>query len=255
MLFDTHSHLFLPAFRDIDEVINNAVDNGIKKIFLPNIDNNTVVPMLDLCRKYPDICYPLIGLHPTVIKEGYEKELDIAEQWLNKEKFYAIGETGIDLHWDKTYFKEQIRAFKKHLEWGVKYDLPVIIHHRRSFKETMDVLENSDYSKVAGIFHCFTGSYDEAERIIKLGFKLGIGGVVTYKNSGLDKVLEKTEIKNIVLETDSPYLAPVPHRGKRNESAYLLYTAQRVAEIYGIGIEEVAKITTNNAKEIFRMDH
>jgi len=252
ILFDTHSHLFLSAFKDIDEVIARAVDAGIKKILLPNIDNDTIVPMLDLCRKYPDICYPMIGLHPTKIKEDFEKELKITESRLRKDNFYAVGETGIDLHWDTAYLEQQKKALKKHLEWAEQYDLPIVIHHRKSINETIDVLEDYNNKNITGIFHCFTGTYEEAGKIIEKGFKLGIGGVVTYKNSGLDEVLKKTDISNIVLETDSPYLAPVPHRGKRNESAYLVYIAERVADIYGLTIKEVAEITTRNALNVFK---
>jgi TatD DNase family protein len=253
-LIDTHTHLFLPEFdADRDQVIANARKNGVEKVLLPNVDNSTTEPLLSLVDKYPDFCFPMMGLHPTSVNQNYKEELKIVENWLSKRKFYAIGEIGIDLYWDKTFKDEQEEAFKYQIELAKKYNLPIIIHARESFDEIFKIMDEVNDDKLNGIFHAFTGNDIQAERIVEWGFKIGIGGIVTFKNSGLDKVVYNIDINHIVLETDSPYLAPVPKRGKRNESAYIVHIAKKIAEIKNISLEEVAKISTNNAKQLFKL--
>lgn len=253
-LIDTHTHLFLPEFdSDRDQVVMNAQQNGIEKVLLPNIDGSTITDLLNLVEKYPDYCYPMMGLHPTSVKENYKEELKKVEIWLEKRKFIAIGEIGIDLYWDKTFKSQQEEAFRYQIEIAKKYDLPVVIHARESFDEIFMIMDEIIDDKLKGVFHAFTGDEIQAQRITDWGFKIGIGGIVTFKNSGLDKVIHNIDISHIVLETDSPYLAPVPHRGKRNESAYLLNIAQKIAEIKNTSIKEVAEITTYNANQLFKL--
>lgn len=252
MFVDTHSHLYLSNFdNDIANVVNNAINNNIKKIYLPNIDSTTIDDMLSLEKNYPDIFHSMIGLHPGSVNENYKKELDIVKRELEKGNYVGIGEVGIDLYWDKTYKKEQIDAFNQQVIWAKEYNLPVIIHARDAMDLTIEIIENNKSENLNGIFHCFTGNIDQAFRIMKTGFKMGIGGIVTYKNSGLDKVVREIPLEYIVLETDSPYLPPVPFRGKRNESSYLVYIANKIAEIKGLPVEEIEKITTINANKIF----
>lgn len=252
-LVDTHAHLYMEEFSsDIDDVIKRAIDNGVEKFFLPNVDSLTIDYMLGLAEKYPKHCFPMIGLHPCSVKEDYKDELLIAKDCLERLKFYAIGEIGIDLHWDKTFFHNQQKAFREQIEWAKEYKLPVVIHMRNSFNETFEIVNEMNDSSLKGIFHCFAGTLEEAEKIISLGgFKLGIGGVVTYKNSGLGNVLPLIGLEHLVLETDAPYLAPIPQRGKRNESANIKLIAEKVAEIKGVSFENVAETTTKNSKEIF----
>ncbi len=251
-LIDTHSHIFLPEFdSDRDEVIFNAKENGVEKILLPNVDDSTTERLMELVSKYPDYCLPMMGLHPTSVKENFKEELEKVENWLTKRKFYAIGEIGIDLYWDKSFKQKQEEAFRSQIELAKKYNLPIVIHARESFDEIFLIMNDVMDEKLNGVFHAFTGNGEQAKQIISWGFKIGIGGIVTFKNSGLDKVVNNIDINHMVLETDSPYLAPVPKRGKRNESAYILYIAQKIAEIKNITIEEVAMITTNNAKQLF----
>ncbi len=252
---DTHSHLYLPEFdNDRDEVINRAIRDGIEKICLPNIDTRSVKPMMVLVNKYPDFCFPMMGLHPTSVKKNYRDILKKVREYLHKENFIAIGEIGIDLYWDNTYRKEQMKAFREQITLAIDNQLPVVIHIRESFDEVFQILDEfkPDYPK--GIFHSFTGNLDQAHRAIAMGFKLGIGGIVTFKNSGLDKVVKDIDLKHIVLETDSPYLAPVPKRGKRNESSYMVYTARKIAELHNITIEKIADITTQNATKLFKLN-
>ncbi len=252
MLIDTHSHIYLEDFsHDIDDIIQNAYNNNVKKIILPNINSGSVKHLLDLSDAYPHLCYPLMGLHPTSVGEDYKQELEAVEYWFDKRKFYGIGEIGIDLYWDQTYIKEQKEVFRHQLKLAKSNKLPVVIHLRNSFKEVYKIVEEEQDGNLTGIFHCFSGKEEEAKKIVNLGFLLGIGGVVTFTNSDLDKVIEKIDIKNLVLETDAPYLAPVPKRGRRNESSYLVYVAQKVAEIYNIPVAEVAEITTANARNLF----
>jgi TatD DNase family protein len=252
MLIDTHSHIYSEDFHDdIDEVLQNAYNNDVKKIILPNIDSGSIKRLVDLSNNYPHVCYPLMGLHPTSVAADFREELSVVEYWLDKYKFYGIGEIGIDLYWDRTWFEQQKEAFIYQVKLAKSKKIPVVIHVRESFDEVYQIVKAEQDGSLNGIFHCFNGNENEAQKITDLGFMLGIGGVVTYKNSNLKSVLEKTDIKNIVLESDAPYLSPEPKRGRRNESSYLVYTAQKVAEIYQIPIKEVAEITTANARSLF----
>ncbi|MFA5556217.1 MAG: TatD family hydrolase [Flavobacteriaceae bacterium] len=252
MLTDTHTHLYSEEFsRDRNEVIQRALSVGVKRFFIPAIDSSYVQAMYDLEAKYPENVFLMCGLHPTSTKENYKEELALVEKQLEERKFYAIGEIGIDLYWDKTFLREQQDAFKHQIALAKKYKLPIVIHCREAFDEIFEILEEQKSSDLFGIFHCFTGSFDQAQQAISLNFKLGIGGVVTFKNGKIDQYINQIDSKHIVLETDSPYLAPVPYRGKRNESAYIANVAQKLAELYGISVEEVARITTENSKVVF----
>jgi len=249
---DTHSHLYLPEFdQDRDEMIKRAIDQKITEIFLPNIDSESIYPMLQLADKFPQNCFPMMGLHPTSVKKNFRQELETIEEWLEKRSFVGIGEVGIDLYWDKTFRKEQILAFQHQIQLSLNHNLPLIIHSRNSFQEIFSSLENFSNKNLRGIFHSFTGTIEEAQRAIGMGFKIGINGIVSFKNSGLDKVVAEIGLDQLVLETDSPYLAPVPKRGKRNESSFLIYIAEKIAEISGTDIEIVASITNQNAAEVF----
>jgi TatD DNase family protein len=252
MFIDTHTHLYSEEFNeDRTAVINTAISNSVTKLYLPNIDSNSIDGMLQLEKEFPDNCFAMMGLHPCSVKENYLDELTIVKKWLDKRKFIAIGEIGIDLYWDKTFITEQEIAFKKQIDWALEYNYSIVIHCRNAFDEIFTILQS--YSKLPkGIFHCFSGDVEQAQKILALkNFKLGIGGVLTFKNSGLDKVVETISIEDIVLETDSPYLAPMPYRGKRNESSYIPLIAKKVAELKNISIEEVENVTTNNANFIF----
>jgi TatD DNase family protein len=253
ILTDTHTHLYSEQFNeDSNEVIQDAIDKGITRLFLPNIDSSSIEGMLKLGVKYPENCFPMMGLHPTSVGENYKEELALMEEWISKQAFCAIGEIGIDLYWDKTFLTQQQDAFRIQINWAKERNLPFVIHCRDAFDEIFELLDELNDEHMRGIFHCFTGTVEQAQHIINYGnFKIGIGGVVTFKNSGLDKVVEQLDIKHLVLETDSPYLAPTPHRGKRNESSYLLGIAEKVADIYNIPVEEVAAITTANSVEVF----
>jgi TatD DNase family protein len=254
MLIDTHSHIYSEDFNaDIDEVVQNAYNNGVKKIVLPNIDSGSIKRLVDLSNSYPHICYPLMGLHPTSVDAEYKEELQAMEYWLDKQKFYGIGEIGIDLYWEKAFVNEQKDAFRQQIRLAKSRSLPIVVHVRNSFKEVYSIVEEEQDGSLEGIFHCFTGNEEEAQKIIDLGFKLGIGGVLTFKNSDLDEVIKNVDLKHLVVETDSPYLSPVPKRGRRNESSYLVYIAQKLAEVYGIPVEEVAEITTLNARKLFQI--
>lgn len=252
MLIDTHSHIYSEEFTDdLDETVKRSFENEVRKIILPNIDSSSVKKMLDLTDQYPQICFPLMGLHPTSVNEDYEEELELIEFWLKKRKFYGIGEIGIDLYWDKTFIKEQTEAFRKQIQLAKKYQLPVVIHVRDSFNEVYAVLEEEDGKNLSGVFHSFTGTLEQARLVTEMGFKLGINGIVTFKNSGLDQIVAKIDPSHILLETDAPYLTPVPFRGKRNESSYLIYVARKVAEIHQLPVAELARITTANAEKLF----
>ncbi len=255
ILVDTHSHIYLPEFdKDRADVIFNADKQNVKHIFLPNIDSSSIEGMLELANKYPGRIYPMMGLHPTSAEDDYKNELQIVKDWLNKQKFYAIGEIGLDYYWDTSFKDEQIIAFETQLNLALEFDLPVVIHVRDAFDDALEIINKQEYDNLKGIFHCFTGNLEQANNIINRGLKLGIGGIVTFKNAGIDKVVEQIDLKHLVLETDSPYLAPVPKRGKRNESTYLYYIAKKVAELKNTSINEVAKITTKNASEIFKIE-
>jgi TatD DNase family protein len=253
VFIDTHTHIFLDEFdNDRDVVISNAFSKNITKLFIPNIDSSSIDNVLNLSKSYPENIFPMIGLHPTSVKENFMDEIAVVEEYLRKEKFYGIGETGIDLYWDKTHVEEQKESFRIHIELAKKYQLPIVIHVRESFDEVFEIVDEMNSPELKGIFHCFSGTAGQAQKIIGYGgFKLGIGGVVTFKNSGLDKTLSSIALEHLVLETDAPYLAPVPKRGQRNECSYLIYVAQKLAEIYCINIEEVAETTSINALELF----
>jgi TatD DNase family protein len=251
---DTHTHLYLPEFdTDRDEVVNRAIGSGISKMLLPNIDILSVKKMLSTVNRYPGICYPMIGLHPTSVKDDYTDQLDELEKLVRKHKFVAIGEIGIDLYWDKTYLKEQLITFRRQIGLAINTGLPVVIHSRESFSEVFSVLEEFKGKALNGVFHAFSGHTEDAGRAISMGFKLGIGGIVTYKNSGLDKVLTETGPENLILETDSPYLTPVPFRGKRNESSYISIINKKLADIIGISEEEIASVTYANSTALFNL--
>jgi TatD DNase family protein len=252
MLTDTHSHIYSEEYNgEIDEVINRAFKQGVEKMLLPNIESSSIKMMLDLADKYPGICFPMIGIHPTSVKEDFEEELEVVEFWLSKRTFFGIGEIGIDLYWDKTYRDEQEYVFCKQLKLAQKFDLPVSIHLRESYEVVLENVKKEYFDGIRGVFHCFSGTAKQAKEVIEMGFKIGIGGTVTFKNSGVDKMLAKLRPEDIVLETDSPYLAPVPLRGKRNESANLIYVAKKVAEIFDLSEEEIARITSRTASKLF----
>lgn len=254
-LIDTHAHLYLPEFdSDRTEIVNNALQSGISKIFLPNIDSSTVEPMLNLTEKFPEAFYPLIGLHPTSVNEDFQDEISKLREWLTKYRFWGIGEVGIDLYWDKTFRAQQMEAFREQVNIGLESELPVIIHSRESFDEIFSVLDEFKGKPLTGIFHSFTGTALQAKRAIEMGFLVGINGIVTFKNSGLDQVVKEIGLEKLVLETDSPYLSPVPRRGKRNESAYLLYIAEKLADIFSCDLETIIETTSRNALEVFKID-
>jgi len=251
---DTHSHLYSSEF-DSDRllIIKEAIATGVSKILLPNISSKYTQGMLEICNEFPENCFPMMGLHPCdVNKDNIDNELIHVEQELAKGKYIAVGEIGLDLYWDKTTLEIQKRAFIHQIEIAKKYKLPIAIHVRDSFTEAIEIIEKLNDGNLSGVFHCFTGSVEDAQRVINLGgFYLGIGGVLTFKNSGLDKTIVDIELQNLILETDAPYLAPTPFRGKRNESKYIVNIAEKLAEVHQIDIEDVAKITTLNAKKLF----
>lgn len=253
-LIDSHTHLYAKEFADdIDVLLQKAIEVGITTFLMPNIDSEWVKAMLALAQKHPQHCFPMMGLHPCSVKADYKEELKIAERHLGEQKFYAIGEMGIDLYWDKNFIKEQDAAFEVQCRWAVDLDLPVVIHSREATDHAISLLRKLSLNNLKGVFHCFTGTTEQAKQIIDLGFMLGVGGVATYKNGGLDKVLPEISLEHIILETDAPYLAPVPHRGKRNEPAYLKVIAERVSVIYNKMFEDVAQQTTSNAKKLFNL--
>jgi TatD DNase family protein len=252
MLIETHTHLYAEEFdSDRTQLIEKALKNNIKKFYMPNVDSSSIEAMLALEKQYPENCFPLMGLHPCSVKSDYKNELEIVHRWLTKRLFAGIGEIGIDLYWDKTFFEEQKFAFKQQIIWALEFNYPIVIHCRNAHNEIMELLSEFN-SLPKGIFHCFSGNTAQAKQILNsTPFKLGIGGVVTFKNSGLDKVVEDIDLKHLVLETDAPYLAPVPFRGKRNEPVYLMEVAKKVAEIKNCSMLELAEITSKNANEVF----
>ena len=253
MLIDTHTHLYSEQFEnDIEEVVARAKENGVERFYLPAIDQSYTEKMLRLEAQYPNEMFAMMGLHPcSVHPDTLESEMAHVREWIDKRKFKAIGEIGIDLYWEKAYLKEQQDAFKTQIEWAKEQNLPIVIHCRDAFNEVFEVLEEVKDDKLFGIFHCFSGTKEEAQRAIDFNLKLGIGGVVTFKNGKIDQFLGDFDIKNIVLETDSPYLAPVPYRGKRNESSYLTHVSEKLVDIYRLTPNEIAEITTKNALEVF----
>ena len=252
ILTDTHTHLYSSQFQDDrNEMIQRAIDAGVSRFFIPSIDASYTQKMYNLESQYPENIFLMMGLHPCYVKENYLEELAHVENELAKKKFYAIGEIGIDLFWDKTFLKQQQHAFQRQIQLAKKYKLAINIHCRDAFDEVFEVLESERAADLFGIFHCFTGDFNQAKRAIDLNMKLGIGGVATFKNGKIDQFLKDIDLKHIVLETDSPYLAPVPFRGKRNESSYTKLVAEKLAAIYEVSIEEIARITTENSKNVF----
>jgi len=253
VLTDTHTHLYYEA----DEaartaMVQRCLDQEITRLFLPNVDAASVPMVLNLVETYPQYCFPMLGLHPCSVTENWETELQaIKELWDNKQKYYAIGEIGIDLYWEQNLLKEQQEAFRTQIHWAKEANLSLVIHCRAAFNEVYAILKEEHDEKLKGIFHCFSGDPEQANQIIELGFYLGIGGVVTYKNAGLDKVVQQISLEHLVLETDSPYLPPVPFRGKPNESAYLTYIAQKIADLHQLPVEKIAEITTLNSEKVF----
>lgn len=251
-LIDTHSHIYLSEFKeDRTAMLDRAGNEGVGKILLPAIDSGTHSALLELEATQPDRCLAMMGVHPCSVKENYKEELRIARDWLDKRPFHAVGEIGLDFYWDRSFTEQQVAAFHEQLEWAIHFDLPVSIHSRNATDECIAVVKEHQQGKLKGVFHCFSGDVKQAQQIIDLGLYLGIGGVVTFKNSGLDKVIKAVGIDHIVLETDAPYLAPMPFRGKRNEPAYLKYVVDKLAPLNNIPEEKVAEITTANAERLF----
>lgn len=253
LFVDSHAHIYHKQFRsDIDDTLARSFEAGVDQIYMPNIDHESIDAMMELEQRYPDHCYSTMGLHPCSVNKDFEKELYIVEEWLTKRSFAAIGEAGIDLYWDKTFLPEQEEALRIQVRWAKQYKIPIILHCRDSFEETIRIIEDENDASLSGIFHCFTGSSEDAKRVLDTGFYIGIGGVSTFKNGGLDTVIPELPLERVVLETDSPYLAPVPHRGKRNEPSYIPLVAQRIADFCAMPVEEVAKKTTAAANTVFK---
>jgi TatD DNase family protein len=253
-LVDTHCHIYSDEF-DLDrpEMMGRAESEGITKMLMPAIDSSTHRQMLALEVEFPGRSLSMMGLHPCSVKENYKEELGIAEQWFQRRRFVAVGETGLDFYWDLTYTKQQYDVFQQQIDWALEYEIPVVIHSRNSIDECIGMAAKNQTGKLKGVFHCFSGSPEQAQRIIDLDFYLGIGGVLTFKKAGLDAVLKEIDLKNVILETDAPYLAPVPFRGKRNECSYLKYIAEKLAEVKAMSVEEIAAITTENARRLFSL--
>lgn len=253
MLIDTHAHLYAEQFEeDREEMIQRAISAGVQKMYLPNIDSGSIEGMLDLEKKFPENCFPMMGLHPCSVNQDFETELATVQEWLEKRKFSAVGEIGIDLYWDKTFVEQQKTAFLRQVSWAQKMELPIVIHSRESIDLILDLLENLENKKgLRGVFHCFGGDGQQAKRIMDLGFYMGIGGVLTFKKSGLDEVLKDIPLDRLVLETDAPYLAPTPFRGKRNEPVYIKIIAEKLAEVKGVSLDQIASQTSQNAAILF----
>lgn len=253
-MIDSHAHIYLEEFsEDVDAVIKSARDAGVTKILLPNIDSTTTEAMIRLVEKYPDVCYSMMGLHPCSVKINYERELRHVEKMLGEHEFIAVGEMGTDLYWDKTFWEQQQEAFNVQCELALKYNLPIVIHSRDSIDETIELVKPWVEKGVKGVFHCFGGTVEQGEKITKMDFYLGLGGVSTFKNGGMDRVIPFLDKEKVLLETDSPYLAPVPHRGKRNEPAFIKLVAERVANLWELDLSEVDTITTANTEKLFRL--
>lgn len=253
MFIDTHTHLFVEEFdADRDQVVSRAIKNGIGKLLLPNIDISTITRLREMIKSYPETCFGMMGLHPGSVKEDWREQLALIREELNSGNYLAIGEIGMDLYWDRTFLDEQRVVFREQLRWAKELHLPVAIHAREAFDEIFSIVDEENSADLKGVFHCFTGTVEQAKHIISYGgFKLGIGGVLTYKKAALDEVLKKVDLKHLVLETDSPYLSPVPFRGKRNESSYLVHIAEKLSDIYGLKLSEIEIITTANTCELF----
>lgn len=253
MFIDTHTHLYDEQFdNDRAAIIGKAVAAGVSEMYLPNCDKNTIPQMMDMVAKWPQHCFPMMGLHPCYVKEDFEKELAIVAEWLTKDKFYAVGEIGLDYYWDKTFVSEQKIAFNRQMDLALLHNLPIVIHTRESMDDGIEMVRAKQNGQLKGIFHCFGGSLEQAQAVIDVGFYLGIGGVATFKKSELRETLKSIPLEHIVLETDAPYLAPVPYRGKRNESSYIPLIAQLIADVKECALSEVEAITTENANKIFR---
>ena len=251
-MIDTHTHLYVQEFKqDIDSVVERALKEGVEKFYLPAIDSSETAALLELEKKFPGKMYAMAGLHPCSVKENYKEELAAVEKQLSQREFAAIGETGLDFYWDTTFAEQQYESLRTQIEWAIQYKLPLVLHTRNAMQETIDVIKEYKGTGLTGIFHCFSGTSSNAKEITESGFLLGIGGVVTFKNSGLAEVVKDIDVKYLVLETDAPYLAPVPYRGKRNESSYLKYIVQKIADTKGLTVEEVAAQTTKNANNMF----
>lgn len=252
MITDTHTHLYSEQFdQDREAMIQRAKDAGVQRFFIPAIDSSYSKRMFSLEENYPNDVFLMMGLHPTSVKENFEIELQHVKDWIDKKTFVAIGEIGIDLYWDKTFLKQQQMAFQTQIRWAKEKKLPIVIHCRNAFNEIFDILELEKGPDLYGIFHCFTGTLEQAKKAISYNMKLGIGGVVTFKNGKIDTFLNQIPLHHIVLETDAPYLSPAPHRGKRNESSYITYIIEKLATIYKLPFNEIAAVTTNNSKEVF----
>ena len=254
MIIDTHSHIYLPEFAiDRADMLKRAENEGVELVLMPAIDNQTHSVMIEAGQNFPGKCLAMMGLHPCSVKEGYKKELEIVRTHFERRRFVAVGETGLDFYWDRTFTNEQYESFQIQIELAIQYDIPIVIHSRNSIDECIKVIGENQKGNLKGVFHCFSGNIEQANQIIELGFFLGIGGVITFKNSGLDKVIDNVNLKDMILETDAPYLAPVPFRGKRNECSYLKYVVEKLSEIKDVSKEEIARITTTNAKELFNI--
>ena len=254
-MIDTHAHIYVQQFKDdLNDVVERAREAGLEHIYMPNIDHTSIDDMLEAEEKYKGFCTAAMGLHPCSVKKDFEKELYIVENWLSKREFVAIGEMGTDLYWDKTLIDQQVEAFKIQVQWAKDYEKPIIIHCRESLEMTIELVESLKDERLTGVFHCFGGSPEQAKRIKELGFYIGLGGVATFKNSGMDKVIPDLELEHVVLETDSPYLSPVPHRGKRNEPAYVALVAQRVADLKQMSLQDLITTTNQNARRLFKAE-
>jgi len=252
IITDTHTHLYSEQFNeDRNEMVQRAIDAGVSRFFIPAIDSTYMSAMLELEKEFPTNMFLMIGLHPTHVKENFEEELAFVKKWLNKRNFYAVGEIGIDLYWDKSTLEIQQKAFKTQIKWAKEKKLPIVIHCRDAFDEIFEILEDEKDETLYGIFHCFTGNLEQAKKAISYQMKLGIGGVVTFKNGKIDQFLHEIPLEHIVLETDAPYLAPTPFRGKRNESSYIINVLEKLADIYNVSPQEIAEVTTQNSKNVF----
>lgn len=252
---DTHAHIYLPEFQeDLDEILGQAQKVGVEKIYMPNIDSSTINAMLEVERRYPLSCHSMMGLHPCYVKDNMQEELNIIEQHLKEGDYIAVGEIGIDLYWDKTTFEIQKTAFATQIQWALDLGIPIVIHSRDSLDITIEMVEKYQNGSLTGVFHCFNGTSEQALRIADVGFKMGIGGVATFKKAGVDKVVADIPLEHLILETDSPYLAPTPHRGKRNEPSYIPIIAHKIAEVQNVTLDQVSKLTTQNAELLFKVD-
>ena len=252
---DTHTHLYSEQFDDDrDEMMQRAFRDGVETLLLPNIDKDSIRPMLDLVQKYPTQCHPMMGLHPGSVRADWAEQLSLMKAYFSSHKMIAVGEIGMDLYWDKTFIEEQKKAFRQQIDWAKELQLPIVIHARDAFDEIFEIIDDTIDDRLSGVFHCFTGNREQANKVLTYpNFFIGIGGVITYKKAALDEVLVNVPLDKMMMETDSPYLPPVPYRGKRNESSYLVYSAQKLADTHQIKLSELAEITSSNAKKLFKI--